>query len=183
MKSYAIVGHFDEIIENKIIGIWKVLNDKGISNYGYTYKERLPHMTFIDLKSDTAEEIIGIMKTLRVSSLDIKLQSTAVFPGTKTIYYPLLKSSDLLDFHEYLSEQFYRFMPFNSLYKKDHWLAHTTIASRLSDEDMSKVYSIAELEEELTGKVDKLLLLEIESTNEVKIILEIDLNDSVKIIV
>lgn len=177
MKTYALVGHFNHAMENTILEIWKELNDKGISNYGFTYEGRKPHLTLADFETDSVEEIKDIIRGLKVNHINIRLQSISNFLGTQTIMYNIFPSSKLLDFHKYITKELDAYIPSDSLYRKDNWVPHTTIASRLSDDNMLKAYSMAKLSETVIGSIDKLVLLEIKSNSESTTVLEMEIND------
>lgn len=179
MKNYALVGHFDELTENLIIDIWKELKDKGISDYGFVYKDRVPHITFIDLKAKSNNDLENILCTTVLKPIDIEINTIGNFMGSKTLFYGITFNEYLRDVHDTLRIMFRDYVPYDSIYLKNKWVPHTTIASRLSDDDMLKTFEIAKNMKFIDSKIVKLVLLEIKENSEVQVVEELELREPI----
>lgn len=175
MKTYALVGHFDKKLEDEMIEIWKELSDKSITDYGFAYKERLPHVTFVDLQAQSDTEIIELLKTVKSKNIDIKLNSISNFIGTSTLCYSIFPSEELIRLHRELENKFDKYIPDDSYYRRNKWTPHSTIASRLNQEDIANTYSVITNRDCNDGVINKLVLLEIQSATEVYNIFELEL--------
>lgn len=179
MKNYALVGYFDKATENVIIDLWNELKNKKISDYGFVYEDRVPHITFIDLQAEGDIDLQDILRSVTGQPVEIKINTIGNFIGSKTLFYGIIINKNLRDTHDTLWIMFREYVPYDSIYAKNKWVAHTTIASRLSDEDMLKTFEISKKVEFENSKIEKLVLLEIKENNKVRVVEEIKLRETI----
>jgi len=175
MKTYALVGHFNKDLEEKLLDLWRDLRDLGLSNYGYIYEGRLPHITLTDLQAGSDDELISLIRDFSMTPVPIQINSVSSFLGSKTLVYSIHPSSDLLALHDLVTQCLDPYIARDSQYRPDSWLPHTTIASRLMDKEILEAFDLARQGKGISGILEKLVLLHVKSQEEVKVILEVNL--------
>lgn len=176
MSEYVLVGHFDKKTEESIIKLWEKLNDDGISDYGLVYNNRRPHVTLIDLREDSIDEIIYQMDSISSEAIVLSISQIATFINSQTLFYGIELNSELKNFHEQLVNQLKSFVIEESYYLPYRWVPHTTIASRLGDKEMINAFSLGRAVDLDNVQLCSIALLEIVTKNEVNLIYERSLN-------
>ncbi len=175
MTSYALVGHFNKETADNITRLWKKLKEENLSDYGFIYEDRKPHITLLDLEAENEMDILGVLYKVDTNAVDISLGDINKFKEGKTMYYDINKSDILSKFQSDLYELFKMYVPSNSFYLPSKWIPHTTIASRLDSACIEACITKASNLEFNDCILNELSILKVNSATEVAELISIKL--------
>lgn len=165
MKSYALVAYFSNEIEDKIIDIWKSLNELKISSYGVENKERRPHITFADYDSLNLEEYLSDFELYfgKIEEISVNFSVIGSFVETRTLFLMDPANTWLRISHQEYHSHFNKYpAAIDSKYIPNSWIPHCTIASRLNENKMLDAYAFCtDNLKILTGSINEFGLLEL----------------------
>lgn len=139
MHVYAVIGYLDNETEIKFKNLWKILSDRGITNYGIETKGKRPHITIADYDILDKDKFISLFDKYysNKDKINLSLNILGTFINTSTLFIAPTLSTELITFHK---NHHNFFMEFNkdesSFYLPGKWVPHCTIASRLNEDNM-----------------------------------------------
>ncbi len=158
--EYALIGCFNDALDQEIRSIWRLLKEKGLSNYGFEVEGKSPHISFADFVLDGSVEIVQVLDEISKEHKPIKVSFPTVkqFLDSTTLYFECDRSIELLKVHSDFHNSLRKFTLDESYYVPKHWKPHATIASRLggSCEAVREIVQPVKLE----GTIVKFVLIE-----------------------
>ncbi len=158
--EYALIGCFNEFLEQEFLNIWKFLKKNNLSDYGFEVEGKTPHISFADFVLEDSKKLIELLNriTKEIKQIPVEFHQVNQFPGTTTLYYECEKTSTLLDAHTAMHLKLESFTNEKSYYIPKNWIPHATIASRLEDKiDLTKEKIKPKV---LKGHINRFVLIE-----------------------
>lgn len=172
---YALIGLFDNHLEQTIHKVWQGLSQLGLSQYAYEVDNREPHMTLASFDIEDPKLFIEQLQTTLTGQppIDLTFNHLSSFVGMRIVTLNPIKTPALVDFHQNLHREFQFDQLEESLYNPEDWIPHITLANRIADENISKVYHYClETLTPITSKMTSIKLIEIEECGKIKSLFE-----------
>ena len=168
---YAMVLCFDKQSEDKFIDITKKIAHSGINKHTFDSKA-LPHITVAAFETDSIDEIIPIFDNycINLNSENVFWASLGAFIPSVIYAAPVLNEY-LLGVCSALNKHIEEFAKaeFTGHYRPYQWVPHTTLASRLNEQELKIAFDVAiQNFAAFGGNVNRLLLIECSQCIEVK---------------
>ncbi|WP_099222207.1 2'-5' RNA ligase family protein [Listeria costaricensis] len=166
---YAVVAIFDEHLNQKIIRIWRKLEETGVSDYFDRMKLRLPHITIASYGELDVPNFIQEMRSFYQDRLafTVSFASFGSFIETRAVYLAPVMTSELYLLHLDHSRHFKEWSGNPHVhYLPGEWVPHTTIASHLARRAQIRVFEyLVHSSPRLSGRVTGLALIRLEGDN------------------
>lgn len=139
--EYAVELYFDKVSEEIIKSMWKVLYDKGISEFMYESNSK-PHISLAvyNDKLNNFEAFINKVRTLSedIKSFELNLSNIGMFNTDEGVVFLSPKvTRDLLDIHEKFHDSMKDFSEYEwGYYQPDQWIPHCTMGIDLNQDKL-----------------------------------------------
>ncbi|MFP7477944.1 2'-5' RNA ligase family protein [Terribacillus saccharophilus] len=156
---YAIVGYVDQVTESKILGLWKEMRDKDITDYPYQREGHRPHLTFSSF-TEPEPDLLHEIERLSTQAKAVPLRFRLFGSFMKSDSFLLLPDSnnELTELHR----KVLALQSAPSLYTPGIWIPHITIANHLNPDQQSAVQQLAQQRlEPFSGSLIKLAFIQI----------------------
>lgn len=170
--NYAVVLYFDESTNNKI----QSLINNTAANCGNEYMVKTdipPHITISSITSDNKDLLIEGIDAFsdRLTKGEIFWASIGVFNPNVLFLSPIMNEY-LLELCKFVNRQLLKVGEAgdNGFYLPYQWMPHTTIATKLSEAELSKAFETVKNEfKGFGGIADKIALAQCNPYKEIKI--------------
>ncbi|MFD0869961.1 2'-5' RNA ligase family protein [Paenibacillus residui] len=143
MTKYAVELFFDERTEQYIRGLWRELEQNGITDSMMSIAEIQPHLTvavYDDLEAGEFEEEIAFFMQ-GAPSLPVRFDSLACFPASGTLFLSPAVTAGLMQLHQRFHSRFHKLRPKAApYYLPGSWNPHCTLAVNLSSVQLKEAF-------------------------------------------
>ncbi|EDL66273.1 2'-5' RNA ligase family protein [Bacillus sp. SG-1] len=160
---YWIAALFDEKTEKLIKQIWKELAQESLSFYEEEIKNPRPHITIASYSEIDKDVYIDGLKKLyeNKTEMEICFNTLGSFLNYGTLFFSPTMTKELLDLHASHHETFNNNVTSNSLYEPGKWIPHCTLANKLPEEDLAKVFRYClKRNDSIKGRITEIALIE-----------------------
>ncbi|WP_161979415.1 2'-5' RNA ligase family protein [Streptococcus sp. S784/96/1] len=143
MFMYAIIATLDDQSNEMIREAWYQLKELSLSDYAYEVSDREPHITLASFEVDDIDSVTNTLDSQldAVLPIEISFQSLGSFLGSRIVFLSPTKTPDLISLHNQIHELLKGIIAPDSQYASANWIPHVTIANRIDEEKVEKVYS------------------------------------------
>lgn len=140
---YAIIATLDDQSNEMIQETWYQLKELSLSDYAYEVTNRESHITLASFEVDDIDSVMNILDAQldAVLPIEISFQSLGSFLGSRIVFLSPTKTPDLINLHNQIHALLKDVIAPDSQYAPAKWIPHVTIANRIEEDKVAKVYS------------------------------------------